>query len=43
VALSIGETLAGQILTLDTLTMECRKRSIRRNPECPVCGTTKDT
>jgi len=33
----LGEPLAGKFLAYDTLTMEFRRYSIRRRPECPVC------
>ena len=34
-----GEPLFGQLLTYDLRDMTFRKRSIRRNPHCPVCRT----
>jgi len=39
VLLGLGETLAGRLLTIDVLTMEFRTIRIRRDPECPACGT----
>ena len=36
--LGMGETLAGRLLLIDALRMEFREISIRRDPECPVCG-----
>ncbi len=36
--LGIGELLMGKLLVIDTLAMEFRKLTIRRNPDCPVCG-----
>lgn len=32
-----GETLAGQLLTMDLRDMTFRKRAIQRNPDCVVC------
>jgi adenylyltransferase/sulfurtransferase len=37
--LGLGDTLAGRLLTIDALTMEFRAIGIRRDPDCPVCGT----
>lgn len=34
-----GEPLYGKLLTYDLRTMEFRKLTIRRDPECAVCGT----
>jgi len=36
--LGIGEALTGRLLTYDALRMKFREVSIRKNPECPVCG-----
>ncbi|MBF8266608.1 MAG: moeB [Dehalococcoidia bacterium] len=36
--LGIGETLAGRLLIVDTLSMEFRTVRLRRNPKCPLCG-----
>ncbi len=33
-----GEPLTGQLLTCDLRDMTFRKRTISRNPDCPVCG-----
>ena len=33
----LGETLAGQFLTMDLRDMMFRKRAIERNPECELC------
>jgi molybdopterin/thiamine biosynthesis adenylyltransferase/rhodanese-related sulfurtransferase len=33
-----GDTLAGRLLIFDALGMEWREVSLRRNPDCPVCG-----
>jgi adenylyltransferase/sulfurtransferase len=37
--LGIGETLAGRLLLVDALTMHFRTLKLRKNPDCPVCGT----
>jgi sulfur-carrier protein adenylyltransferase/sulfurtransferase len=36
--LGIGEPLIGRLLLFDALTAEFNDVSIRRDPECPVCG-----
>ena len=36
--LGIGETLAGRLLIVDTLSMEFHTVKLRRNPQCPLCG-----
>jgi len=33
----VGESLAGRLLILDTLSMQWRELRIPRDPECPVC------
>ena len=33
-----GDTLAGRLLIFDALGMEWREVTLRRNPDCPVCG-----
>jgi adenylyltransferase/sulfurtransferase len=40
VLLDIGETLTGRLLILDALTMEWRSIKLRKDPDCPVCGTS---
>jgi molybdopterin-synthase adenylyltransferase len=40
VLLDIGETLTGRLLILDALTMEWRSIKLRKDPDCPVCGST---
>jgi molybdopterin/thiamine biosynthesis adenylyltransferase len=35
----LGEPLAGQLLTCDLRDMTFRKATLRRNRDCPVCGT----
>ena len=41
--LGLGETLVGRLLTIDALTMAFRSIEIRRDPECPACGTREIT
>jgi molybdopterin-synthase adenylyltransferase len=33
-----GQLLAGTMLLYDTRTMDFRKITLRRDPDCPVCG-----
>jgi adenylyltransferase/sulfurtransferase len=37
--LGIGSSLAGRLLLVDTLEMRFRTVNIRRDPNCPMCGT----
>ncbi len=37
--LGIGEPLVGRLLLYDALAMRFRELRLRKNPECPVCGT----
>ena len=37
--LGLGDTLVGRLLTIDAMTMAFRTIEIRRDPECPACGT----
>jgi adenylyltransferase/sulfurtransferase len=37
--LGIGDTLAGRLLLIDALGMNFRTLKLRKNPNCPVCGT----
>jgi sulfur-carrier protein adenylyltransferase/sulfurtransferase len=37
--LGIGDPLIGRLLLFDALKMEFRELKLRKNPECPVCGT----
>jgi len=37
--LGLGEPLVGRLLTIDAMTMAFRTIEIRRDPECPACGT----
>jgi adenylyltransferase/sulfurtransferase len=41
--LGVGETLVGKLLIFDALTMTFRTIGIRRDPECPACGTREIT
>jgi adenylyltransferase/sulfurtransferase len=34
-----GESLAGRLLLVDALGMRFRELKLRKNPDCPVCGT----
>ena len=37
-ALGIGDTLAGRLLLFDALSTEFSEVTLRRDPNCPVCG-----
>src|SRR5687768_2777201 len=37
--LGTGDSLAGRLLLVDALTMQFRTITLRRDPECPACGT----
>jgi len=37
--LGIGDSLAGRLLLVDALGMNFRQLKLRKNPDCPVCGT----
>ncbi len=37
--LGLGETLAGRLLMVDTLSMQFRTVRLERDPSCPACGT----
>jgi molybdopterin/thiamine biosynthesis adenylyltransferase/rhodanese-related sulfurtransferase len=37
--LGIGDTLSGRLLLIDALGMNFRTLKLRKNPDCPVCGT----
>ena len=37
--LGIGEPLIGRLLLVDALGMQFRTLKLRKNPDCPVCGT----
>ncbi len=36
--MGIGETLVGKLMVYDALEMEYRKLTVRKDPECPLCG-----
>ena len=36
--LGVGRPLTGRLLIIDALDMEFREVTIRRNPNCPLCG-----
>ena len=38
--LGIGEPLIGRLLTYDALGMRFREVRLRRDPSCPLCGTS---
>lgn len=40
VLLGIGEPLIGRLLTYDALGMRFREVKLRRDPDCPLCGTS---
>ena len=40
VLLGIGEPLIGRLLTYDALGMRFREVRLRRDPKCPLCGTS---
>ena len=37
--LGIGDTLVGRLLLVDALAMQFRTLKLRKNPDCPACGT----
>src|SRR5580698_2462559 len=37
--LGVGDPLIGRLLLVDALTMRFRELKLRKNPDCPVCGT----
>jgi sulfur-carrier protein adenylyltransferase/sulfurtransferase len=39
VLLGIGNPLVGRLLLFDALRLEFRELKLRKNPDCPVCGT----
>jgi len=43
ILLDVGETLVGKLLLIDAMTMAFRTLEIRRDPECPACGTREIT
>jgi len=38
--LGIGDPLIGRLLTYDALGMRFREVKLRRDPKCPLCGTS---
>jgi bacteriocin biosynthesis cyclodehydratase domain-containing protein len=38
ILLGRGTTLAGRLMTYDSLKMKFRELKLRRDPACPVCG-----
>ena len=38
--LGIGEPLIGRLLTYDALGLRFREVKLRRDPSCPLCGTS---
>ena len=38
--LGIGDSLIGRLLTYDALGMRFREVKLRRDPHCPLCGTS---
>ena len=41
--LGIGDPLIGRLLLIDSLGMKFRELKLRKNPECPACGTHPTT
>ncbi len=39
----IGTSLSGRLVLLDGLSMEWNEIRLRRNPQCPVCGSRNDS
>jgi sulfur-carrier protein adenylyltransferase/sulfurtransferase len=37
--IGVGEPLVGRLLLFDALAMRFRELKLRKNPECPLCGT----
>jgi adenylyltransferase/sulfurtransferase len=37
--LGVGEPLIGRLVLVDALAMRFREVKVRKNPECPICGT----
>ena len=38
--IGMGEPLIGRLLTYDALGMRIREVKLRRDPKCPLCGTS---
>jgi adenylyltransferase/sulfurtransferase len=43
IILGVGDTLVGRLLLIDAMTMAFRTLEIRKDPECPACGTREIT
>jgi len=43
ILLGLGDTLVGRLLLIDAMTMAFRTLEIRKDPECPACGTHEIT
>lgn len=43
IILGIGESLAGRLLLVDAASMTFRTITVRKDPECPACGTREIT
>jgi adenylyltransferase/sulfurtransferase len=41
--LGLGNTLVGRLLLIDALAMSFRTIAVRKDPECPACGTREIT
>jgi adenylyltransferase/sulfurtransferase len=39
ILLGTGDTLVGRLLVFDALRMKFRELKLRKNPDCPICGT----
>lgn len=39
ILMGIGSTLVGRLLLFDALAMHFREMKLRKNPDCPICGT----
>jgi len=39
IILGVGQTLAGRFLIYDAMKMRFRELTLRKDPDCPVCGT----
>ncbi len=37
----LGEPLIGRLLLIDALAMRFREMKLRKNPDCPICGTKR--
>ena len=37
--LGLGDSLVGRLLLIDAMTMQFRAIQVRKDPECPMCGT----